>query len=56
MKLKDLKPNPGNPRKITDERLSMLKKSIETFGDLSGFVYNRTTQRLSGGHQRQKVH
>lgn len=44
-----------NPRQITDEKLEMLKKSLEEFGDLSGFVWNRRTGNLVGGHQRQKV-
>lgn len=53
--LKDLAPNPRNPRKISKERLEMLKKSLAKFGDLSGIVFNRKTQQLVGGHQRQKV-
>lgn len=55
MKISELKPNPQNPRKITDEKLKMLKKSMEEFGDLSGIFYNRRTGRLGGGHQRVKV-
>ena len=54
-KLSDLNPHPGNPRKITDEALLKLKKSLTEFGDLSGIIYNRTTNRLIGGHQRLKV-
>jgi len=53
--LKDLKPNPRNPRKITEEKLKMLKKSLEQFGDLSGFVYNVRSGQLIGGHQRAKA-
>jgi hypothetical protein len=52
--LGDLKPNPKNPRKITDKKIETLKKTLAEFGDLSGFVYNVTTKRLVGGHQRQK--
>lgn len=52
--LKDLKPNKRNPRKITDKKLELLKKSLSKFGDLSGFVYNRQTQALVSGHQRSK--
>jgi len=55
MKLEDLSPNPQNPRRITDDKLKMLKKAIEQFGDISGFVYNQTTKRLVSGHQRKKV-
>jgi len=29
MELKDLRPNARNPRKITDEKLKMLKKSLD---------------------------
>lgn len=54
MKLSDLAPNPQNPRKISDDQKKRLKKSLETFGDLSGIIFNRTTGRLVGGHQRQK--
>ena len=54
MKLSDLSPNPQNPRKITDDKLKMLKASLDNFGDLSGIVFNRTSQTLSGGHQRLK--
>lgn len=55
MNLNDLKPNPHNPRKITDKKLKALKKSLEEFGDLGGIVFNRRTQRLLGGHQRLQV-
>lgn len=54
-KVNELAPNPANPRKITDERLRMLDKSVREFGDLSGIVFNRKSQRLVGGHQRSKV-
>ena len=54
MKVKDLKPAGYNPRKISREKLSALKKSLEEFGDLSGIVYNTRTQTLIGGHQRIK--
>lgn len=55
MILSDLKPNPGNPRRITDEKLRMLEKSMTHFGDLSGIWFNKQTGRLGGGHQRSKV-
>lgn len=55
MKIKDLKPAEYNPRKITEEKLAALKKSLAEFGDLSGIVYNRRTARLIGGHQRIKT-
>lgn len=53
--LNDLKPNARNPRKISDERLEMLRKSLVEFGDLSGFVVSERTGTIISGHQRQKV-
>lgn len=55
MQIEDLSPNPGNPRTITDAKLSALKKALEEFGDLGGFVFNRKTKQLVGGHQRAKL-
>ncbi len=55
MKLKDLQPNEQNPRIVTKQKLAMLKKAVVKFGDLGGVIYNRKSQRLVGGHQRQKV-
>ncbi len=55
MKLSELNPNPNNPRKISSIKKTMLEKSLEKFGDLSGIVYNRQTERLVGGHQRKSV-
>jgi hypothetical protein len=54
MKVKDLKTSKFNPRKISEKKLDMLGKSMETFGDLSGIVFNRRTGHLIGGHQRIK--
>jgi hypothetical protein len=55
MKLSDLTPHPGNPRKITDKQLKMLEKSLKEFGDLSGVIFNKKTGHLIGGHQRLKI-
>lgn len=55
MELGDLAHNPENPRVITEDKLKLLKKSLAEYGDLSGFIFNRTTGRLVGGHQRSKV-
>lgn len=54
MKIKDLNPNPKNPRTITDAKLSQLKKAIKEFGDLSGIVYNTKSKQIVCGHQRLK--
>jgi hypothetical protein len=54
IKARDLKPAPYNPRTIEPEVLEEMGRSMREFGDLSGIVFNRTTQRLVGGHQRMK--
>jgi hypothetical protein len=53
--LSQLKSNPKNPRRVSDKKLEMLKKTLFEFGDLSGIVFNRKTGQLVGGHQRVKV-
>jgi len=55
MQIKDLKPNPKNPRKISAEKLDMLEYSMEMFGDISGIIFNRRSGQLEGGHQRGKI-
>lgn len=50
----DLLPNARNPRKPwkSDKQRKDFLHSLQTFGDLSGIVFNRTTQQLVGGHKR----
>ncbi len=55
MNIQDLRANPENPRIISDARLEQLRKALDSFGDLSGIVFNRKTKRLCGGHQRVKL-
>lgn len=55
MSINNLKPDPKNPRKITDTKLEMLKASIKEFGDLSGIIFNKRTGQLISGHQRKKI-
>lgn len=55
MKISELTKNPDNPRTISDDKKRMLLKSYRRFGDLSGIVFNRKTQHLVGGHQRQDI-
>lgn len=55
MKLSDLTPSLINPRKISDEKLEMLKKSLDQFGELNCIVFNRQNGTLVSGHQRLKV-
>lgn len=54
-KISDLKHNPKNPRKATDEKIAMLKKSYETHGNLSGIIFNEKSKQLVGGHQTTKT-
>ena len=53
MTLKDIKPNPRNPRSITEGDLDALGESLDEYGDLSGFVFNRDGTIISA-HQRWK--
>jgi len=55
MKIKDLRPNKRNPRKISDKKLEALKESVIKFGDLGCFVWNKRTKQLVSGHQRCKT-
>ena len=52
--ISDLTPAPYNPRTISEKQLSMLKKSMQEFGDLSGIVVNVKSGHIVGGHQRVK--
>lgn len=53
--VKQLRGAKYNPRTITDSKLRKLGESIQTFGDLSGVVYNTKTGVLVSGHQRLKT-
>jgi hypothetical protein len=55
MELKDLHPNDRNPRKISQNQKEMMAKSLEQFGDVSGFVFNTRFQRLVAGHQKKSI-
>ena len=50
--LEDLKPAAYNPRTISARAAKGLGASLETFGDLSGIVWNKRTGNLAAGHQR----
>jgi hypothetical protein len=51
--LGNLTPNERNPRRISPAQLEGLKASLLEFGPLDGFVFNRRSKRLVGGHQRK---
>jgi len=55
IKLIDLKDADYNPRVISEEALKGLEFSLDTFGDISGIVYNRKTGNIVCGHQRKKA-
>lgn len=46
---------PYNPRKISDEQLAALRKSLRVFGAVEPVVANRRTGFIVGGHQRVKA-
>lgn len=54
LKVKDLREAKYNPRVISEKRLDNLHKSMTTYGDLSGVVFNERTKTLISGHQRLK--
>jgi DNA modification methylase len=53
--VKDIKYAPYNPRRISEEVLSKLKRSIEEFGYIEPIVVNKRTMHVVGGNQRLKV-
>ena len=54
MDIKDLKPAPYNPRVMKDRAKKGLRRSLATFGDLSGIVFNKTSGNLVTGHNRME--
>lgn len=56
--IKDLLPADYNPRKDLkpgDPEYEKLKRSLEQFGYVEPVIWNKTTGRVVGGHQRLKV-
>ena len=53
-KVKDLIPNPKNPRKISESQTESLKKSLQKFNLCEIPVIN-TDNQLLAGHQRAKI-
>ena len=57
-KVKDLIPADYNPRKDLkpgDPEYEKLKRSLKQFGYVEPVIWNQTTGRVVGGHQRLKV-
>src|SRR5687767_4800523 len=48
----DLRPDPFNPRKISDAELEALTRSLQQFGFVTPVVARREDKTVIGGHQR----
>ena len=55
IKVKDIVPADYNPRKISDDELNKLEKSIDEFGFVDPIIINLKNNRIVGGHQRFKI-
>lgn len=53
--LKKMRPSKYNPRQIDELSADALSASLESFGDISGIVFNRRTGNLVTGHQRRQA-
>jgi len=54
--IKELSPAKYNPRKISDEAMGRLTKSLAEFGNIQPITWNARTGNVVGGHQRLKVY
>lgn len=50
--IKDLRPDPANPRRISDEELESLTRPIREFGLIDPIIARREDNTVIGGHQR----
>ena len=48
----DLRPDPANPRRISDSELDSLTRSIRRFGFVDPVIARREDKSVIGGHQR----
>ncbi len=48
----DLRPDPANPRRISDQELETLTRSISEFGLIDPIIARREDKMVIGGHQR----
>jgi DNA modification methylase len=48
----DLRPDPGNPRRISDDELDALERSLRQFGFVQPVLARRDDRTVIGGHQR----
>jgi len=54
--IKEIAPAKYNPRKISDEAMGRLTKSLAEFGNIQPITWNARTGNVVGGHQRLKVY
>src|SRR5919106_6971592 len=50
--ISELRPDPANPRRISDQELESLTRSIREFGFVQPVVARREDRTIIGGHQR----
>ena len=50
--IEDLRPDPANPRRISDEELESLTRSIREFGLIDPIIARKEDKVVIGGHQR----
>ena len=48
----ELRPDPANPRRINDDELEALTRSISEFGLIDPIITRREDKVVIGGHQR----
>ena len=48
----NLKPDPANPRRISDQELEALTRSIREFGLVDPIIARHEDKMVIGGHQR----
>ena len=48
----ELRPDPANPRRISDQELEILTRSIREFGLIDPIIARREDKMVIGGHQR----
>ena len=48
----ELRPDPANPRRISDQELESLTRSIREFGLVDPIIARREDKTVIGGHQR----
>ena len=50
--IEELRPDPANPRRISDQELEALTRSIREFGLIDPIIARREDKTVIGGHQR----